>query len=154
MDPAKLAARNYKRFWAKVDKTGECWLWTAGTFTSGYGQFWMYGEGITAQRAAVLLEGQTIPEGWQVDHLCRTRLCVRLDHLEVVTAWENNRRSTSPSAKNLVKTHCPQGHPYDETNTYHLKKKVGRMCRQCLRDAWNRRYAAGKYHYRRGKKAA
>lgn len=88
------------RFWAKVDARGICWLWTAGQVgVEGrkYGRF-----GITAKdkRLAHVYAWQIlvgpVPEGLQLDHLCRVPLCVNPDHLEPVTPRENWRRSHTP----------------------------------------------------------
>lgn len=80
------------RFWGKVDKSGDCWEWT-GTRVGGYGQAWFEGRSQYAHRVSVTLSGRTIPVGMQVDHLCRNRACVRPDHLDVVSASVNVKRS-------------------------------------------------------------
>lgn len=85
------------RFWAKVDALGPCWLWTKGKTANGYGRF-----GVTSKdkRLAHIFAWTTlvgpVPEGLQLDHLCRVRLCVNPDHLEPVTPQENWRRSHTP----------------------------------------------------------
>ena len=38
-----------ERFWTKVEKTPECWLWTAGVTSLGIGQFRVAGKMIQAQ---------------------------------------------------------------------------------------------------------
>lgn len=73
-----------------------------------------------------------IPEGLQVDHLCRVRNCVNPDHLEAVTCRENVLRGDGVAAANARATHCPQGHAYDEANTY-TWTNGGRHCRACAR---------------------
>ena len=69
-----------------------CWLWAASLGTAGYGQVW---DGVTMRRAHrvtyTLLVG-AIPEGLEIDHLCRVRRCVNPAHLEAVTKQENQRR--------------------------------------------------------------
>lgn len=73
---------------------GQCWLWTAEIDHRGYGQFWYEGK---VQLAYVVgyrdIAGFEIPDGLELDHLCRVRACVRFDHLEPVTHQENVRRS-------------------------------------------------------------
>jgi hypothetical protein len=83
-----------------------------------------------------------VPEGLELDHLCRVRGCVNPKHLEPVTHRENLMRGESWSAVNARKTHCPEGHPYDETNTY-IDGKGRRRCRECARAYDLRRYYAG-----------
>lgn len=113
-----------ERFWPKVDKRGPngCWLWTGRLFSNGYGCFMLKGRSLLAHRVAFEWQGD-IPEGLHLDHLCRVRACVNPAHLEPVTIQENNRRASA------AKTHCPYGHPYNESNTYVWRG--GRYCRTC-----------------------
>ena len=83
-----------ERFWEKVDKTGDCWLWMAACVSGGYGQFRHGGKRVIAHRLAFEWEHGEIPEGLQVDHRCHDRRCVRPEHLRLVTNAQNgqNRR--------------------------------------------------------------
>lgn len=84
-----------------------------------------------------------IPDGMVLDHLCRTPSCVNPDHLEPVPQGENLRRaSTSTPSKNAAKTHCKNGHPFDEANTAY-RYGGWRVCRQCQRMA-ERKYSASR----------
>ena len=94
------------RFWAKVHKTDTCWLWTAGTL-DGYGRFHgggSYEKGTARQwkahRFAYTLHHGPIEDGTTLDHLCRVKNCVNPDHLEPVSALENQRR------KPIKRRHC------------------------------------------------
>ena len=71
-------------------------------------------------------------DGLEIDHLCRRRGCAQPLHLEPVTGLENMRRGIVGRV-NRAKTHCPQGHPYDEANT-HQSRSGRRNCRACARD--------------------
>jgi hypothetical protein len=126
------------RFWAKVDKSGDCWTWTALIHTAGYGSFRPHNQGpvLYAHRYAYELEVAQIPEGMVLDHLCRNRRCVNPAHLEPVTHRENILRGTGASARNVDKTHCPKGHPYTDDNTYRAKGH-GRECRACIRGRYD-----------------
>lgn len=73
-----------QRFWAKVDKTGECWLWTASLTSHGYGQFYFDGRPVAAHRFSYELFSLPIPAGMDVDHTCRIRACVNPFHLRLV----------------------------------------------------------------------
>lgn len=114
-------------FWAKVDRSGECWLWTAYTMPNGYGTW----RQTLAHRVAYELSIGPIPDGLQLDHLCRVRNCVRPDHLEPVTCRENLLRGDTITARCVAATHCPHGHPYDEANTYRSPTNGSRSCRAC-----------------------
>jgi hypothetical protein len=125
-------------FWAKVQKTEGCWLWTAARNNGGYGCFAdSLGTRWGAHRWAYEHSVGPIPEGLELDHLCRTPACVRPDHLEPVSHSENVRRSTSPMAAEAQRTHCPQGHPYDTANTYVFRgMRYCKVCRKTHAQKW------------------
>ena len=123
------------RFLTKVAKGDGCWEWTGCRTRKGYGQFHSHMEQghrvqIGAHRWAYEHWVDPIPEGLQIDHLCRNRSCVRPDHLEAVTCRENLSRGNGLAAFNTLKTHCLAGHPYDEANTY-VRPDGSRECRAC-----------------------
>lgn len=115
-------------FLARVEKTEGCWIWQGTVMANGYGT----GTGGLAHRWAWELFRGPIPEGLQIDHLCRVTRCVNPDHLEPVTAKVNNARSESPSAIAGRRSHCAEGHEYTEENTYMYRGK--RRCRTCNRE--------------------
>ena len=120
------------RFWTKVEKTDRCWIWKAA-IVRGYGYFRVKDKLIRAHRFAYELLIGPIPDGLGLDHLCRTRACVRPSHLEPVSCAENIARGETGlmrGAQQRAKTHCPQGHTYDLFNTY-ISPKGTRTCRQC-----------------------
>ena len=78
-----------------------------------------------------------IPEGLELDHLCRNHGCVNPDHLEPVTHAVNVRRGRGGTSW-AQKKHCPQGHPYDDANTYLYRGR--RSCRECSRQKCLRQY--------------
>jgi hypothetical protein len=116
-----------------------CWQWIGGLDRDGYGRYQRKGV-LLAHRASVILHGQKIPDGMQIDHLCRNRACVNPDHLEIVTARTNTARGLSPSAINARKRSCSKGHPFDERNTYWAPNGT-RSCRECRNQA-SRAYRA------------
>ena len=117
-----------ERFWSKVEFTDSCWLWTAAK-SGGYGHFWPAGRMIPAHRWAYEFCVGPIPEGLEIDHLCRVRACVNPSHLEPVSPTVNKLRGFGLPAKNARKTHCPQGHPYSGENLILLG--TWRYCRIC-----------------------
>ena len=86
-----------ERFWEKVDKTDNCWLWTAYCNPDGYGRLRHEGKKILAHRLSYAWAYGEIPEGLHVDHRCHQRNCVRPDHLRLVTHAQNhqNRRGAT-----------------------------------------------------------
>lgn len=106
-----------------------CWDWVGAIGVGGYG-IWDADGGRLAHRTLYIRAKGAIPTGLQLDHLCRNPSCVNPDHLEPVTPRENTRRSNGISGINSRKTHCLNGHPFDDTNTY-VPKKGGRYCKQC-----------------------
>lgn len=85
-------AESVANFWARVVKSDSCWLWQGPPNSSGYGRVNFRGRILGAHVVAVIVTGREIPDGMEVDHLCFTPLCVRPDHLDVVTPIENQRR--------------------------------------------------------------
>lgn len=128
-----------ERFWSKVDKTGEYWVWMAGRDRLGYGRFGNSdrlapaASSVLAHRIAYEWLVGSIPEGLTLDHLCRNTSCVNPAHLEPVTNLENLQRGNL--GYNKYKTHCKNGHPFDEENTAVYYGK--RACRTCRR-IWGR----------------
>lgn len=121
------------RFWAKVNTNGPlgCWLWTGAVGQAGHGIFVpVRGKRIQAHRWLWEVTRGPIPEGMELDHICRVPACVRPAHLEAVTHRENCRRGISPAAINARKTHCQRGHEFTAENTY-VTRTGSRCCRRC-----------------------
>lgn len=135
------------KFWRHVDRSGECWLWTASVRKDGYAHTTIGGRTVELHRFVYELLVGPIPGGMQLDHACHTRdkscaggptcthrRCVNPAHLEVVSHAENNRR--------MRKGFCRRGHPYTEENTWvGGGAKPYRQCRACARIRAKRRAA-------------
>ena len=139
------STRSDERFdakWIPEPNTG-CWLWVGTTSPNGYGRFWSKGRLAYAHRHAYERWVGPIPDGLQLDHLCRVRCCVNPGHLEAVTCRENLLRGETFQAANAAKTHCIRGHEFTPENT-HVRKGGGRDCRTCRAAADCARYRARK----------
>ncbi len=119
------------RFWRMVRHDGDCWMWQGAVDPKGYGRFNPNGHTMLAHRFAYESAVGPIPEGLQIDHLCRTPGCVNPAHLEVVTNKENSIRGESLNAINARKVRCDYGHPFDDANTYIRPDNGYRQCLTC-----------------------
>ena len=138
-----------ERFWEKIEKTERCWNWK-GHKNDGYGRIGSGGHSgkqLSAHRLAYEILIGPIPEGLQVDHLCRNRACVNPHHMELVTIKENIMRGMAPAAQNKRKTFCIRGHPLNSDNLVEgvLLRTGKRKCKICERD-YQRRYAFATYN--------
>lgn len=115
-----------------LDAEGDCWLWRGPVTSHGYGWLNLGGRGHIAHRWVWEHLVGPIPDGLQIDHLCRVRHCVKPDHLEPVTTAENVRRGFGTSGKHGRQTKCLRGHPLTEDNVY-VRPRGGRECRICKR---------------------
>lgn len=128
----------------RIDKTVSiiqitgCWMWMGAMSVAGYGRIRWRGVWRAAHRVFYEMYKGPIPEGMQVDHVCKLPACVNPDHLDACSPVENNLRSSSPSARNAKKTACLRGHAFDAANTIitmsHVGNRIHRACRECRRN--------------------
>ena len=128
-----------QRFWDKTrsEDTGyatPCLTWTGYRQPNGYGKFGVNRVAKYAHRVAYEALIGPIPDGLMIDHLCRNRACVNVDHMEAVTNQVNILRGETIMAANAAKTHCDNGHEYTPANTYTRPSDGSRNCRQCIRE--------------------
>lgn len=129
---ARHKASIRERIEMRVERITEsgCWIWTGALHrtTRGYGVMGFKGRLHLAHRLSYEEHRGPIPEGLQIDHLCRVTECVNPWHLEPVTPRENTLRGTSMSSIHAKKTACPRGHAYTHV------RDGQRKCRTCERD--------------------
>ena len=125
-------------FWAKVDKTDTCWLWTGGKDTGGYGALRvkaprLSNKKVRASRYSWELHNGPIPEGLWVLHTCDVRHCVNPAHLWLGTRQDNVDDMKAKGRQAYAnKTHCKWGHPLFGDNLYQPEERH-RACRTCRR---------------------
>lgn len=78
-------SRQIERFWDRVEKTENCWLWVGGKNRAGYGRLDFGGKSMLAHRLSWSLEIGEIPEGAFLDHMCHEPSCVNPDHLRLAS---------------------------------------------------------------------
>lgn len=140
-----------ERFWEKVDKSGDCWVWTRSTNGSGYGQITMprAGAPMLAHRVSWLLHYGPIPAGLFVCHRCDNPPCIRPEHLFLGTNRDNSRdmgakgragatrhpervpRGAEWYAVHPKPTHCVRGHLKTPTS-----RNKWNQCRACNLERW------------------
>lgn len=122
----------YIREWSQ--RPSECWVWPGTINSQGYGVLkWRGRDNARAHRATYQVLVGEVPDGFELDHLCRNRACVNPAHLEAVTHAENVRRGIGNG--NAEKTHCKRGHAFTPENTGLHRREWGveRVCLTCLR---------------------
>lgn len=119
------------KFWARVNKTETCWLWTGYRMPNGYG---MTHRHTLVHRYSWELAHGVIPDDREIDHLCNVRSCVRPDHMRLATHRENLYApwSRSATAVRAGQTECKRGHPFNKENT-RIRRNGTRKCRVCER---------------------
>lgn len=135
-----LRLTHQERFWLRVNKDGPvpaarpelgpCWLWTAPPHSAGYSQISVNGRRVFGHRFAYTILVGPIPFGLELDHLCRTPLCVNPRHLEAVTHRVNMLRGLTVGALAAGRTECIRGHPLAGDNLY-VSPNGHRQCRSC-----------------------
>lgn len=151
----QLDSIDVSRFWEKVSKTDNCWNWTGQKSEKGYGLFSVQRKRKRAHQIAYLLSVGPIPDGLQLDHLCRNKSCVNPEHLEPVTSRENTMRGIkyrvyTQGKPRKRKEFCKYGHPMSGDNLY-IRPNGQNSCKTCLREAAKRNFSKESHRKSRAK---
>jgi hypothetical protein len=128
-----ITKQESERFEKSYKKVGDCKLWKNYLDKDGYGHFYFRKKKRRAHRVAYFMHYGAIPSGMVIDHLCKNRNCVSIEHLRLITIAENILdNSNSLGAINKRKISCKWGHPLD--------KKYGRQryCSVCTKEKSSR----------------
>ncbi len=94
---------------------------------------------VYAHVLSYLLRVGPVPDGMELDHLCKVTRCVRPSHLDPVPPKENLARADSRAKQLARRNKCAQGHRFTPENTYRYGNT--RQCRRCNADNAARRRA-------------
>lgn len=128
-----------------IDAQTGCWEWQLRVDRDGYGLMWIGSKPSRllrfSHRMSYEAHREIIPDGLQIDHLCRNKRCCNPSHLEVVTTQENTRRRDVA----LQRDHyCKRGHERTHDNTYvsPAGNRACKICRDGASQRWRTRQAA------------
>lgn len=119
-----------------IDPITECWRWTRCLNQNGYGNMTRRQKKFLAHIFSFEAFIGPVPDGRELDHLCRNPKCCNPEHLEPVTHAVNMRRGNG-GAKQRAQTHCKRGHEFTPENTYINATSGSRQCRACTA-AWHK----------------
>lgn len=157
-DDLLITELEFNRFIAKIEFAEDgCWLWKGAQTVGGYSCVNLRQNVRLGHRVAFTTFIGPIPNEHEIDHTClnadpsctegdrcRHRRCQNPDHLRAVSHSVNMMSGKTFAARNASRTHCPQGHPYDELNTYHNPRNpTSRQCLICRRRRSNAKSNVG-----------
>ena len=117
---------------ARKVRESTCLVWVGATNSRGYGVVIVNGHQELAHRVAYEAHFGPIPDGYVLDHLCRVRNCVRVEHLQPVTNAENSRRGRNARGLAVGDT-CQNGHLIGDGDLY-VRPSGATECMECRRE--------------------
>ena len=134
-----------ERFWALVDKSGDCWLWLGWKDQYGYGRIGKERSDRKelTHRYSAMLHFPDFDPSMYVLHTCDNPSCVNPDHLFLGDQFANMQDMAAKGRGNAGLTHCRRGHPFDDQNTKRDHRNK-RYCYECRKVSWTRSNAKRK----------
>jgi hypothetical protein len=118
MNDAGRRERFLRNFWASIDRTGDCWLWTKSRRPNGYGQTTRDRRNVTVHRVSWELANGPIPAGLYVCHTCDVRHCVNPAHLFLGTSLDNKLDSVTKGR------HATHNKPFLDVDADAVRQRV------------------------------
>ena len=115
------------RFWAKVDKSGDCWEWTAG-LNKGYGRIKINGKTAYAHRLSYVLHHPITIDLWEhsdicVCHKCDNPKCINPAHMFLGSVADNMNDKMAKGRGNALKGENHRLSKLTEHDVREIRKK-------------------------------
>ena len=123
-----------RRLLSRIDQGADCWIWTGTRLRDGYGRVNRDGRTVAAHRAVYEHLVGPIGEGLVLDHLCRNKSCVRPEHLEPVSFFENLRRGAAAISRSEHSAYSLG--PKLDISENHLERFWSKVQTGGLNDCW------------------
>lgn len=123
------------------DKATSCWQWATPQKEHDGIRVWNGERDVMAHRTFYEELMFPIKPGMVLIWLCENERCCNPEHLRPISrsaALKRSNAGRNVAIRQLAKTHCPQGHAYDEANT--LRAYNRRACRACIKAKSAARY--------------
>jgi len=111
----------------EADPIYGCSLFVGKRDRDGYGVVWSGSKPPRRAHSVAWEEARgPVPQGKELEHRCRRRNCVRIEHLKLVTRSQNEKLKSW--ARRARETRCEAGHDMRDCIT---TPEGGRLCRRC-----------------------
>lgn len=137
MDVDKILRKIFNRALYRYDT--KCIEWLGACYTNGYGEVWDGNKTRTVHILVYECLVGLVPDGLELDHLCRNTICFNPYHVEPVTHKVNVLRGYSICAMQARQTYCKRGHEFDYINA-----QGKRVCKTCIK-IWYQTYGYKRY---------
>jgi hypothetical protein len=127
-----------KAIYDRLVQVGDCWEWTGSRGHAGHGNVHHQGRSHLTHRLVWEDMCGPIPDGLELDHLCRNPPCCNPSHLDPVTHAENMRRGIQSFSGRI---RCGKGHLLTPMTVIARAADGRQQCRACRNEARRARRA-------------